>query len=191
MAPSCHMQGTGNDTDLLQLIWNKDSQAFDLLYKKYWRPLLCYAANYLDDDDTCAEMVQDLFVHLHSRHATLRVRSSVSSYLHKALRNRIINYIRNQAVYKKHILRSSKGKARTLNNVEQCINLAELQKEITLAIKNMPVKYREVYLLQHQYHFTTKKIALCLNRPIDTVEKQLQKATGLLRDHLKENSVVS
>lgn len=188
---TCHTQSTGSDVDLLELIWNRDEHAFNLLYKKFWRPLLHFAGRYLDDEDTCAEIVQDLFVHLHSKHSNWKVRTSVSSYLYMALRNRILNYLRNQAVYKKHVLRSSKGKARTLNNVEQCINLAELQKEISLALKRMPVKYREVYLLQHQHHFTTKKIALFLNRPIDTVEKQLQKATALLRGHLKESIMVT
>jgi RNA polymerase sigma factor (sigma-70 family) len=189
MMDVCSKQSAGKDVELLQLIWNKDDLAFDLLYKKFWRPLLRFAAHYLDDEDTCAELVQDLFVHLHSKHATLKVRSSVSSYLHTALRNRIINYVRNRAVYKKHILRSIKGSARTLNNVEQFMNLAELQKEITLALKKMPAKYSEVYLLQNQHHFNTKKIALHLNRSVDTVEKQLHKATALLRDHLKESQL--
>ena len=182
----CRKPTTGSEVDLIQLIWNKDDHAFDLLYKKYWHPLLRFAAHYLDDEDTCAEIVQDLFVHLHCRNSALRVRSSISSYLHTALRNRIINHIRNQAVYKKHVLQSSKGSALTLNDVEQFINLVELKKEISYALKKMPSKYSEVYLLQYQHHFNTKRIAMHLNRSIDTVEKQLHKATALLREHLKE-----
>jgi RNA polymerase sigma-70 factor (ECF subfamily) len=189
MISTCRKQSAGSDVDLIQLIWNKDDHAFDLLYKKYWQPLLRFASHYLDDEDTCAEIVQDLFVHLHCRSSALRVRSSISSYLHTALRNRIINHIRNQAVYKKHVLRSFKGSALTLNDVEQFINLVELKKEISYALKKMPAKYSEVYLLQNQHHFNTKKIAIHLNRSVDTVEKQLHKATALLRNHLKESKL--
>jgi RNA polymerase sigma-70 factor (family 1) len=180
-------QSICNDTDLLMLITNNDQQAFDLLYKKYWDPLRHFAAYYINDEDTCAEIVQDLFVHLHGRSAPLKIRSSISSYLYSALRNRIINHVRNRAVYKKHVMHAVNIRSRTHNDVEQFMNLSELQKEIACSLMQMPVKCREVYLLHDRQHFTVKKIASMLNRPVDTVEKQLRKAMFLLRRDLKVN----
>lgn len=174
-----------NDGILLEMISNKDDQAFNLLYKKYWDPLLNFATHYLEDGDTCEEVVQDLFVHLHSRHSPLKIRTSVSSYLYTALRNRILNHERNRAVYKKHISNAGKGSVDSNNNVEQFINLTELRKGIDRSLKRMPVKYREVYVLHDQHQYTIKKIAIILNRPVDTVEKQLRKAFALLRGDLK------
>ncbi len=174
------------DGDLKEMIRNKDNHAFDLLYRKYWDPLLNFATHYLCDEDSCEEVVQDLFVHLHSRHSTLNIRSSVSSYLFTALRNRILNHERNQAVYRKHIAIAGKTTGNSYNNnVEQFINLSELKKEIDYSLRKMPLKYREVYLLHDQNHYPVKKIAELLNRPVNTVEKQLRKAIGLLRGNLK------
>lgn len=174
-----------NEGELLEMISNKDDQAFDLLYKKYWDRLLNFATHYLNDEDSCEEVVQDLFVHLHSRHSPLKIRTSVSSYLYTALRNRILNHERNKAVYKKHIAIAGKGGVESNNNVEQFINFSELRKGIDQSLRKMPVKYREVYLLHDQHHYTIKKIASILNRPVDTVEKQLRKAFSLLRGDLK------
>lgn len=187
MSYKCQIQFTNNDEELLELIRNQDEHTFDWLYKKYWNPLIHYARHYLIDEDTCEEIVQTLFVHLHSKHTSLKISSSVSSYLYASLRNRISNYLRNQAVYKKHVMLAISTDPKTQNNVEQFMNMIELQKEITLSLKQMPVKYSEVYKLHIQNHFTIKKIALILNRPVDTVEKQLRKAKALLRNNLKDS----
>jgi RNA polymerase sigma-19 factor, ECF subfamily len=178
-----------NDGVLLEMISKKDDQAFDLLYKIYWDPLLNYATQFLKDGDSGEEVVQDLFVHLHSRHSPLKIHTSVSSYLYTALRNRILNHERNKAVYKKHISIASKGNSESNNNVEQFINLAELRKGIDQSVKQMPAKYREVYVLHDRHQYSTRKIAALLNRPVDTVEKQLRKAFALLRGDLK-NSIL-
>ncbi|MCU7552297.1 sigma-70 family RNA polymerase sigma factor [Chitinophagaceae bacterium LB-8] len=186
MLQKCLLHGTINDEDLLEMIGNHDDQAFNLLYKKYWHPLIHYARRYLKDEDTCEEIVQGLFVHLHNRLTSLKINSSVASYLYTALRNRISNYLRNQAVYKRHVMLAINEDPKKQNDVEQFINMIELQKEITLSLKQMPLKYSEVYVLHNQNYFTIKKIASILNRPVNTVEKQLRKAKALLRNNLKE-----
>jgi RNA polymerase sigma-70 factor (ECF subfamily) len=173
------------DTDLLEMIQTNDQHAFNLLYKKYWQPLLHFAGQFLDDTDTCEEIVQDLFVHLHVRSSPIKIRSSVSSYLYTAMRNRIFNHVRNRALYKKHVQMAVSAEAGMHNNVEQFMNLTELRGEIARSLNRMPAKYREVYLLYDEHHYTVKKIAAILNRPVDTVEKQLRKALSLLRNHLK------
>jgi len=177
------------DNDLLQLIHKDDDQAFKLLYKRYWGPLLNFAGHYLDDSHSCEEIVQELFVQLHARRASLSIKSSISSYLYAALRNKIFNYLRNKAVYKKHVGIAASAKSITQNNVEQFINLKQLQKEISFSLNSMPEKYKEVYLLHDENHYTIKKISEILNRPVDTVEKQFRKATELLRNHLRERKM--
>jgi RNA polymerase sigma-70 factor (ECF subfamily) len=92
-------------------------------------------------------------------------------------------------VYRKHVLLAVSEGPKNLNDVEQFINMLELQKEIAQSLEQMPLKYREVYVLHKQNHFTIKKTALILKRPVDTVEKQLRRATALLRVHLKESKM--
>jgi RNA polymerase sigma-70 factor (ECF subfamily) len=172
------------DQLMLERIRENDDRAFDMLYKKYWKPLLHFAAYYINDRDTCEEITQELFIQLHNRRHTLRINASVASYLHTALRNKIFNYIRDQAVYKKHINIAAHKSTGSQNNVDQFISMKELQEEISVSLKCMPLKCKEVYLLHDRDDFTVKKISQMLSRPVDTVEKQLRRAKTHLRNSL-------
>lgn len=173
------------EEDLIQLIRQNDSIAFDLLYKKYWNRLLHFAFRYVKDGYVCQEIVQELFVQLHTSAHRLKINSSLSAYLFVAIRNRIYNYLRNRALYQKHITLAGKRIMASHNNVEQAINFMDVQNRINDTLCQMPEKYRTVYLLHDKSHFTVKKISEILNRPVNTVEKQLRKAMYILRDRLE------
>ena len=172
------------EDDLIQLIRQNDSIAFDLLYKNYWNRLLHFAFRYVKDGYVCQEIVQELFVQLHTSANRLKINSSLSAYLFVAIRNRIYNYLRNRALYQKHITLAGKGIMASHNNVEQAINFMDVQNKINDTLCQMPEKYRTVYLLHDKNQFTVKKISEVLNRPVNTVEKQLRKAVYILRDRL-------
>ncbi|MFL5739800.1 MAG: sigma-70 family RNA polymerase sigma factor [Flavisolibacter sp.] len=162
---------------------DQDREAFESLYKNYWDLLVDFAGRYLEDRQTCEEIVQDLFVQLYVRGLTVQIKHTLASYLFVALRNRIFNYFRNKAVYKKHITIAGKRRMVQQNNVEQSIYLKELEKSVFASLQDMPERYREVYLLK-QEQLTIKQISMALSRPLDTVEKQLRKAKKLLIEHL-------
>jgi RNA polymerase sigma-19 factor, ECF subfamily len=170
--------------------WNNSN--FSILYNYYWQPLLQYAALFIRDQYAREEIVQELFVHLYTRGSRLTINTSLSSYLFVALRNKIFNYLRSQAIYKKHVTTAGREKwdNKYNNNVEQSIDLMELQKEISFSLNHMAAKYKEVYVLHEQRDCTVKKISAILNRPVDTVEKQLRKAVNLLREHLRGENMV-
>ena len=173
-----------SDTELLNRGENQEVFALEELYKIYWNPLLQFASKFLNDHDSCKEIVQGLFVHLHTRHQSLKITTAVRPYLYTSLRNRIFNYVRNRSLYKRHIILASSRAEYVSNDVEQFMDVVELNKKIADCLREMPVKYKEVYLLHCQGHFTVKKIAFILNRPVDTVEKQLRKAKAILRNYL-------
>lgn len=179
------------EAEVLKKVMHNDKQAFDILYSKYWKPLSVYAETFIDDKPTCEEVVQELFINLYTKAGQLNINSSLSSYLFIALRNRIFNYLRKEAVYKKHVSIAGNKKYSSNNNVEQFISLMELQKEINSSLNMMAEKYKEVYLLHEQDHYTIKEISALLNRPVDTVEKQLRKAVHLLRNHLRVSGMHS
>src|SRR5215217_8761489 len=162
----------------------QNDNAFEVLYKQYWPQLLSFAGQYIDDKQTCEEIVQDLFVQLYVRGISVKLKHTLKSYLLVALRNRIFNYLRNRAVYRKHVTNAAKRKMTSQNNVEQSIYLKELQKSIFKSLKQMPARCSEVYLLK-QEQMTVKQISQTLSRPTDTVEKQLRKAKKMLIEDLR------
>ena len=187
------LNGKISEPELINMINQKNDQVFTILYDKYWHTLLNYAGSYVTDRDACKEILQEFFITLNKKKPQITSTSSLSSYLYSSFRNRIINYIRDESVYKKHINGATKSvlPIRPYNNVEQFINLVELKKEIFNCLYKMPVKYREVYIMymQNQYSLTT--IAEILHRPLATVEKQFRKASFRLRDYLGAQRLAS
>jgi RNA polymerase sigma-70 factor (family 1) len=179
-----------DDMDLLGKLSQNDGAAFTALYQKYWPVLTHLASGYVEDKDTCKEIVQELFVTLYRKRSVIKINISLSSYLYVSLRNRIRNHIRHQSVYNRHIgIVKKSHPVAAANNVEQFISLSELEREITSCLNQMPAKYKEVYLLYQQQQCTLKGIAAILNRPVDTVEKQLRKAVLLLRQYLTDHEL--
>lgn len=161
---------------------------FEQVYKRYWNPLVNFSSTYLGDKGTSEELVQELFIQLHVRKASLNIKTSISSYLYAAMRNRIFNHFRARAIYRKHIQKAAEDVADRHNNVEQSINLKELQGAISGYLETIPVKYRQVFELSDHDQLPVKKIAQVLNRPLNTVEKQLRRTNKLLRVHLQQKN---
>jgi RNA polymerase sigma-70 factor (family 1) len=169
---------------IADLINNSDKNAFPTLYRIYWDRLLVFASRYLNDKESCKEIVQELFIQLHINKLPLNLKSSVSAYLYSAVRNRIFNHIRNRSVYKRHIHTASSKVSLSQNNVEQSLRFKELQAIIHQVLAGLPKRYREAYLLRQTERYPVKKIAVTLNRPVDTVEKQIRKVHDILRERL-------
>lgn len=180
------MNRVTKETALTHIVNLNDNKTFDFLYKKYWDRLLNFAAKYVADRETCKEIVQELFISLHMKREQLQIHVSLNAYLHSSLRNKILNHLRNESVYKKHIAVACQAlKAiQAGNEVEDILDGLDLEREIDFCLNKMPIKYREVYILNKQEAYTLKKTAEILQRPVDTVEKQLRKAVRQVQEHL-------
>jgi RNA polymerase sigma-70 factor (ECF subfamily) len=83
------------DLELWQSVRHDDQTAFDLLFDRYWISLYKTAHYYLDDDDVCAEAVNDVFVSIWNRRKELVI-ASFSNFMQTSVRFHI--YKRRKAV---------------------------------------------------------------------------------------------
>jgi RNA polymerase sigma factor (sigma-70 family) len=168
-----------------------DEAVFDVLYKKYWESLLNFAKKYINDRQTCKEVVQELFITLHVKRDQLTINLSLSSYLYRSLRNRIINHLRNESVYKRHVAMAVKKYSiiSVGNDVEHWMDMLDLEQQIGCCLNTMPDKYREVYVLTMQKANTVKTTANMLKRSVPTVERQLRVALRLMQEYLNKYKV--
>src|SRR5215471_18717717 len=91
-----------NYKKLLSMLKRNDSNAFEILYKKYRQPLLNFADQYLKDKPASEDIVHELFTQLYIKENNTPIRS-LSSYLYIALKNKVLNHLRKRSIYKKHI----------------------------------------------------------------------------------------
>ncbi|MDX9883603.1 MAG: RNA polymerase sigma-70 factor [Prolixibacteraceae bacterium] len=164
-----------------------DENAFEILYDEYYAPLCLFANKYLQDLDMSRSLVQELFVDLWLKREKLTVKSSVSPYLFRAVRNRSIDYLRES---KRNVSLSDVSENRFNSPFEDKMEEAELNNRINQSISELPEKCREIFLLCRFEGLKYNQIAEKLNISVKTVEMQMGIALKKMRSKLSDLQVV-
>lgn len=177
---------TYNDATLLQLLSKGDDKAFTEIYNRYWDRLLFVAGFKLGDVAAAEEIVQDIFLDLWNRRATLEIRGELEAYLAVSIKYKVINA---QARMKKALdYREFAGKhlARQDNSTEEWISFHELQHRLSHLVDKLPEKCRITYQLRREEGLSQRDIARQLNISEKAVEANLSRALKVLRSAIHD-----
>ncbi len=173
----CH-----NDSELLTLLTQDDSEAFELLYRRYWHQLYDAAYQRLRNGQQAEDIVQDIFVTIWTRRANLHI-ENLQAYLHTAVRFRVFNYVERDLADKAYFEPFATIVDCHSAADEQLMN-KEMIKLIRLYARTLPEKRRQIFLLHLSESLTTREIAEQLHIKQKTVQNQLGKALQGLRSHI-------
>lgn len=181
-----YMKLVTDDHNLINRIRSDDSAAFEELFKSYWEPLFAAALYRLKSRDLAQDVLQELFVEVWEKRRSLEIHTNVKGYLNQALKNRIINKIKSEAVrdkYEKMILDHY-----DVNNLATDYRVSEhfINNEIRKETEILPVRCREVFELSRVEQLSHKEIGEKLNISPKTVENHIGKALKILRPKLKQ-----
>lgn len=169
------------DDELLQLLKERNHQAYAEIYKRYWALLFRYSRKILQNDEESRDVVQDIFVMLWSKSETLDIHTSLSCFLYAAARNSILKRFQRGKV-KTNYLNSLEKFIETGNNTtDHLVRNRELVKRIEQEVALLPAKMREVFELSRNAHLSHREIALHLAISDKTVKKQMNNALKILR----------
>ncbi|OYT17549.1 MAG: hypothetical protein B7C24_02115 [Bacteroidetes bacterium 4572_77] len=85
-----HLSLTSNDKELWQQIRQKNPNALELLFKKYYEDLFFYGLKISQNKNTVADAIQDIFLLFWSKANNLSSVSRVKPYLFIVLRNHLL-----------------------------------------------------------------------------------------------------
>ena len=176
------------DTELFALAKNENIQAFEVLYKRYWPQLTDAAYKRLQSRKKAEDLVQDLFLSLYTKKASLEFTVSLKAYLNQALKFKVLNAFRAEVIRTSYV-KNSFFTEFCKNDFANAVEGKELQKRIGLILQTLPRKCRQVFLLSRTENLTNKEIALEMNISVSTVEKHIGKALKVLRENLQEYPV--
>lgn len=169
------------DEELMDLLWSGDHAAYAEIYQRYWALLYRHARKMLQNEEEARDVIQDVFVMLWSKREELDLSVSLSAYLYKAVRNRILNLFKRNKVEGNH-----------LNSLKDFINQGEnitdhLVRERTLStiieqeVALLPERMRQVFELKRNNNLSYKEIAKEMDISDLTVKTQMNKAIKTLR----------
>ena len=173
-----------SDNELIILLKESDHAAYAELYQRYYRLLFVHAYKRLKDQEQAKDIIQEFFVSLWDKRATISLRSSLAGYFFTAINNRIVDHFLHQEVQGKYIasfagfLRTEQVKTDYLVREKQLMELIEKE------IQQLPPKMREVFQLSRKENLSHKEIAEKLSISEKTVDRQVSNALFRLKTKL-------
>jgi len=166
------------DKNLFDLIKQSNEQAFEVLFRLYYEPLVNYSLKYTKDTDLSQGLIQDLFVRLWEKRKQLPSQSP-ASYLYQSAKNACLNYLRHQKVrdtYAEHELHNEQFEE------TQLLEDHEILSQVYKSINKLPEQCRRIFIMSRMHGLRHKEIAEDLGIAVKTVKNQVGKALKILQN---------
>lgn len=168
------------DNHLIPFIKKGDKAAFDTVYLNYFKRLHQYATNFIKNQDDAEEIIQNVFCRIWEKRTQLDAGGYLKSFLYRSVHNECLNYLKHENVrstFKIHHNQTSVNE----QDLSKEILAVELEKQIHLAINELPTQCRIIFQMSRLEQLKYNEIAKELNLSVKTVENQMGKALKTLR----------
>lgn len=161
-----------------------DQAYFEQLFKTHYVHLCNYAHQYVRDWDSAKDITQKVYINLWENRTEIDPQKSLQSYLFTAVRNRCLNYMRDQKKYRSRVLDLELMES-DIPFMEDNRQLKELQEKISAAVSDLPEKCRLVFEMSRYRDMKYQDIAAELDISVKTVEAHMSRALKGLREKLQ------
>lgn len=172
-----------DDRTLLARIRGGDQASFDVIFRRYYAPLVGVVDGMLRQRAVAEEVVQDVMLELWRRRETIAVEESLRAYLFQAARNRALNHVRRERVEQRGEP-FARGESTTAPSGVAVLVEQELGAAIKRALDALPAPHREVFDLSRTQGLKYSEIATVLGVSVKTVEARMGRALKSLREQL-------
>jgi RNA polymerase sigma-70 factor (ECF subfamily) len=179
-----------NESALVYEAQKGDREALQALIVRNWAWLKGLVYSILYNADEVDDCLQDICVRVISKIESLREPERFKPWLavlarRQAMRNRQQKTSR-PAQLDEEI---AEGRLDEKNRLFENISAKEQYSKILKAIKSLPEKYREVFIMQHSGDLTYNQIAEILDVPVTTVQIRLVRARKMIYDKLIKTQI--
>ena len=181
-----------NERALVRAAQRGDKEALQLLFRNNWAWLRGLVYSIVRNADDIDDILQDICVRVIKKIRSLRQPDRFRPWLAIIARRIALRY-RQQKAQRKSMMNAELSDLELDNQSSQLIENIEQKEQYQLilsAVKSLPEKYRQVFILEHINDLTYKQIAEILNIPVTTVQIRLVRARRMLYDWITEKNRV-
>lgn len=181
MNPDLSIEQT--DEQLLRRMQQDDRQSFELLFRRYWKPLYMAAGRRLGGASEAQDLVQEIMVTVWTKRMELctNAAGSLENYLYSLLKYAILDTLAYSHKKELRIKVLQQIVVLQESHVLEGLISKELGEAIYQAIDEMPDNMRKVVLLSRHHHYSVREIAGQLSLSEQTVKNLLTKALKRLK----------
>ena len=177
-----------SNTQLLILLKNGDTEAFDTIYHKYCHRLHNFALRYLKQKEDAEGIVQEVFIKIWNYRENINTDLSFESFLFKTTYNDTISLLRKRVSEKKsnEYLKTFQQISNTEDIIDE-MHYEELTDKLHTLLDQLTPRQKEIYLLSREEGLSHKEIAQQLNISSNTVKNHLVTILKFLRINFNNN----
>ena len=177
------------DSQLVELVAQKDAGALEALYERYGRAAYSLARRILTDDTLAQDVVQEVFLSLWRDARRFDAgRGTVATYLLSMTHHRAVDVVRREENLRRWRT-SDEGlelepdpKAR----VEDEVEASERRAEVRAALAELPAAQREALLLAYFGGYTQREVAALVGVPLGTVKTRMAAGMRKMKEALQD-----
>lgn len=178
-----------DDLQLIDKIKNSDRDSFDVLFRKYYRPLVLYLKSLSRDVQLSEDIVQDVFVDLWSNRTNLNINKTVKGYLFWISYTSYIDHYR-KTKHRKNLFDQIKVKT-FIDAIPEDTEMTELRvKKLKKIIASLPPVCRKVLELNKMNGLKYDEIAERLDISKKTVESHMRSAFKKIRQGFDNDPLI-
>jgi len=170
-----------NDTQIIEQLKTGNLEAFEVLFKKYYKLLNVSAFYILKDEMDAEDTVQGFFVDLWERQLYNNINSSLKAYLVTAIRNRCLKRVESETRVQKKLV----DYKYTLTEIEEEEEQVIPQLYPEKALADLPMQRMQAFTLVHYEQKKYKDAALEMGISINSLKTHLKLAVKTLKEGLK------
>jgi RNA polymerase sigma-70 factor (ECF subfamily) len=187
-----------SDEELLRRFTQGDDAAFEVLVRRFERPLYNFILRSTRDPEQAAELLQEVFLRVVQRSGDFQGQSKVGTWLYTIARNLCIDTSRKMAFRRHRSLDAPTGgedgdAPALLDRIpnpgagsDRNVIAQDLAVRIQAAVEALPDEQREVFLMREVQSMPFKDIAEVLGVPENTVKSRMRYALERLQRALVE-----
>jgi RNA polymerase sigma-70 factor, ECF subfamily len=173
------------DLELAQAVAAGDPEAFEQLYRKYYKRVYSLCLRMLGDPTLAEDMAQEVFLQVFRKIGSFRGDSAFTTWLHSLTVNQVLMHFRKRGVKLEHTADEEEF-ANVVDTPLQSTRRISIIDRLALdkAIAQLAPGYRTVFVLHDVEGYEHEEIAEMLGISVGTSKSQLHKARMRLRDWL-------
>lgn len=164
-------------------------QDFENFFRQHYERLCSYAYTFLKDEESCEDLVQDIFIKIWEQRQNLIGSDQLKFYVFTAVRNNCLTALKKNKKNAIHEWSDEDAPDEIEIRIDPKETSTDPQTLISKAMEQLPPKCREVFLLSRLSGQTYQQIADSLNISVKTVENQMGKAIKVLKVFARDNRI--
>lgn len=182
-----------DDTELIELFQNGDTAAFDTLFTRYQKRTYRLVQRFVSNPEDASDLTQDAFIRAYQGLGDFKSQCQFYSWLYRITVNLCIDFLRKKSRSEVLLYDSDDSGELPMANIAdprsespaKAVENKELRAHIRRAVRRLPPKQRQIFILRHWNGLSLKDIAAVVGRSDGTVKAHLLHAHRNLRKHLR------